>query len=164
MADEIVIRDLRPDDVEAAVDIALAAWVPVFDSFRRMMGEEVFAIVHPDWRAEKARQVRDGCDPKHGGMHFVAELGGEVVGFITSYPRRRTGIGEIGNNAVHPDCQRRGIATRLYRHVLQRLREAGMRVARVTTGGDPSHAPARRAYEKAGFSSPRPDVTYYCKL
>jgi hypothetical protein len=39
-----------------------------------------------------------------------------------------------------------------------------MRVATVGTGGDPSHAPARRAYEKAGFDREIPSVWMYRPL
>ncbi|MEM9257441.1 MAG: GNAT family N-acetyltransferase, partial [Pseudomonadota bacterium] len=39
---------------------------------------------------------------------------------------------------------------------------AGMRVATVATGGDPSHLPARKAYEKAGFNVQIPSV-WYCR-
>jgi hypothetical protein len=41
---------------------------------------------------------------------------------------------------------------------------AGMRYATVGTGGDPSHEPARRAYEKAGFSVHIPSVYMYREL
>jgi hypothetical protein len=34
---------------------------------------------------------------------------------------------------------------------LERLEEAGMKIALVETGGDPGHAAARHTYEKAGF-------------
>ena len=34
----------------------------------------------------------------------------------------------------------------------------------VTTGLDDGHAPARRAYEKAGFEKNLPSLTYYKKL
>lgn len=36
-----------------------------------------------------------------------------------------------------------------------------MALATVSTGGDPSHAPARRAYEKAGFGPGLPSVYLY---
>jgi hypothetical protein len=39
-----------------------------------------------------------------------------------------------------------------------------MGYARVTTGGDPAHAPARRGYEKAGFGADLPSVTYHREL
>ena len=39
----------------------------------------------------------------------------------------------------------------------------GMKLAGVSTGGDPGHAPARRAYEKAGYTA-FPNVWYYQPL
>jgi len=48
--------------------------------------------------------------------------------------------------------------------VLGLFREACLKYASVTTGLDPGHAPARKAYEKAGFNLRREDVTYYQKL
>jgi hypothetical protein len=41
------------------------------------------------------------------------------------------------------------------------MRDEGMRLATVSTGGDASHAPARRAYEKLGFGAGIPAVTLY---
>ena len=164
MSDRIVIRDLEPTDVEAIADIAVAAWVPIFAYYREAMGEELFALACPDWQEDKAGQVRRACEPDHPAMVCVATSDGCVVGFATYYANRASGIGEIGNNAVHPDFQGRGIATRLYSHVFARLRELDVRFVKVGTGGDPAHAPARRAYERAGFSIRLPHVEYYRKL
>jgi hypothetical protein len=52
----------------------------------------------------------------------------------------------------------------MYSFVLNYMREAGMKSAVVTTGGDEAHAPARRAYEKAGFSGAVPSFEYHIKL
>ena len=65
--------------------------------------------------------------------------------------------------AVHPDHQNDGIGTALNEYALERMREAGMRIAVVGTGGDASHAPARRSYEKAGYIG-LPLVRYYQRL
>jgi GNAT superfamily N-acetyltransferase len=54
--------------------------------------------------------------------------------------------------AVDPDHQTGGIGTALMEFALDRLKDAGMRIAMVETGGDPGHAPARRTYERAGFT------------
>jgi GNAT superfamily N-acetyltransferase len=94
----------------------------------------------------------------------VAELEGTAVGFVTCFVHSAIPAGEIGNNAVHPAYQGRGFAPRLYERAFDWLREKGMEYARVTTGGDPAHAPARRAYEKAGFDVPLPVVQYYREL
>jgi len=43
------------------------------------------------------------------------------------------------------------IAARLTERALDWFRAQGMSIAMVETGGDPGHAPARRAYEASGF-------------
>ena len=162
--DEVVIREVRPEDVETAAAIAVAAWERSYACYREVMGEEIFRTLYPDWRARKAEQVRRGC-AADGGVHArVAEIDGRVVGFVTFHVDAGSGVGEIGNNAVHPDSQGQGIAQRMYAHVFEAMRALGVRVVKVQTGGDPGHARARRAYEKAGFDVQLPSVTYYRTL
>lgn len=162
--DGLLIREFRDEETETLAAIALAAWKPVYAEFRRAMGGAIFDALYPDWREDKARQIRSACRPDRVGRVLVAELGGTIVGFATFYPNRYPKVAEIGNNAVHPDYQSRGIATLLYERVFDELRAAGVRFVKVETGGDPAHAPARRAYEKAGFDRSYPHVTYYREL
>ena len=164
MPAEIIIRDIQLADLERMVEIALLAWEPIFARFREDMGEELFAVVHPDWRAAKAAQIRQVAEPREGAMACVAELDGQVVGFITFYTHSGIPLGEFGNNAVHPDYRGRGIAGRLYQHACDQLKARGMRYVRVITGADDAHAPARRAYEKAGFEAHWRTVQYYRPL
>ncbi len=88
------------------------------------------------------------------GNVWVAEAGaGFVAGFVAiELDHPEEGMGEISMLAVDPDCQGAGIGTALTEFALERLKEAGMGVAMVETGGDLGHAPTRRAYEKAGFA------------
>jgi len=158
------IRDLEPQDVERIVEIAVAAWEPIYAYYRQTMGQELFEIVFPDWQTEKAGQVRRSCRSQSSAQVCVAEVDGLVVGFITFYVHEGDRVGTIGNNAVHPQWQGQGIGPTLYEHVFARLRALGFQAVRVSTGGDLSHAPARRAYEKAGFDVSLPEVTYYHKL
>jgi len=65
--------------------------------------------------------------------------------------------------AVHPEYQNSGIGTELNTFALQKMKEGGMKLAVVGTGGDPGHAPARRSYEKAGYTA-LPLVRYYKDL
>jgi len=164
MSNDVVIRDLRSPDVDAVVEIAVAAWAPIFAFYRQTMGDDLFAAANSNWKEEKARQVREACDLRNPALVWVAEKGGRVVGFVTFYANDTSRIGEIGNNAVHPDHQGMGIGTRMYQHVFGRLRKLGVRFVKVSTGGDPAHAAARRAYEKAGFSIQLPGIEYYRKL
>ena len=74
-----------------------------------------------------------------------------------------TKVGEIGLNAVDPSHTGKGIGTAMYEFSVARMKEAGMKVATVATGRDPSHAAARRAYRKAGFLVEIPSV-WMCRL
>lgn len=162
--DDLILRELRDEDVAELQEIAVAAWEPVFASFHRLVGPEIFAIVYTGWRDEIREQIGAECRGERGAKMVVAEVAGRPVGFAGYYLNPKTRIGEISNNAVHPGYQNRGIATRMYECVLGQMRAAGMRVAQVGTGGDPSHAPARRAYQKVGFERGIPSVTYFMDL
>ena len=162
--DELIIREHRSDDTPRILEIAVAAWVPIFSYYRETMGDEFFYLVFPDWQENKKRQVKNACDGERDAMVYVAEKNGEVIGFVTFYTNVLPGVGEIGNNAVHPDFQGHGTASIMYKHVFEKLRKLGMHSVKVNTGGDPSHAPARRAYEKVGFTVQFPVVDYYRML
>ena len=95
---------------------------------------------------------------------YVAVLGDEPVGFAAVRLSPETCVGELGLNAVAPSHAGRGIGSALYEFALERMKEAGMKVATVGTGGDPSHAPARSAYRKVGFSVGIPSVWMCRKL
>ena len=164
MAGGVMIRELDRGDVEAVVAISLVAWAPLYEWRRRMMGDDLFKALHPDWRKSKAAEIRGSCDPGGGMRASVAEKEGQVVGFVTFLADEATGVGVIGSNAVHPDFQRLGIGSRLHAHAIERLKALGMRYVKVGTGGDPAHLAARNAYEKAGFTVKIPTVYYYRKL
>ena len=159
------IRDLQPGDEKRLVEIARAAWVPVFESWRHVLGTELFDLMHSDWEDVKAKQVLDVCKSDSPGTVLVAQEDGLVAGFVTYYLNApKDGVAEIGNNAVHPDFQRRGTATKMYCEVLRRLRTVGIKYVLVCTGGDPPHLPARKAYEGVGFNIEIPGVEYYRRL
>ena len=145
------IRPFDDRDAEAVVDLSLRAWAPVFASLERVLGSGIFRRLHPDWREDQRRAVEDVC-AAHKGRMWVAEVDGTAVGFVAVevYDPERS-MGEISMLAVDPDHQGRGIGTALTEFALDRLKDAGMKVAMVETGGDPGHAAARRTYEKAGF-------------
>jgi ribosomal protein S18 acetylase RimI-like enzyme len=146
------IRPFEDRDTEAVVGLSLRAWAPVFTSLEQTLGSEIFRRQHPDWREDQRRAVEDACATKKGRV-WVAEAGASVVGFVgveLHHPERS--MGELFMLAVDPDYQGLGIGTALTRFALDRLKEAGMKVAMVETGGDLGHAPARRVYEKAGYT------------
>lgn len=83
----------------------------------------------------------------------MAVADGSPVGFATvSLDTFHEGMGAIDIIAVDPVYQRRGIGSRLTGVAADYMREQGMDIAIVETGGDPGHAPARAAYDAAGFT------------
>jgi ribosomal protein S18 acetylase RimI-like enzyme len=145
------IRPFDDRDAEAVVDLSLRTWAPVFASLERVLGSEIFGRLHPDWREDQRRAVEDVCAAEKGRV-WVAEVDGTAIGFVAIeiYDPERS-MGEISMLAVDPDHQGGGIGTALTEFALDRLKDAGMKVAMVETGGDPGHAAARRMYEKAGY-------------
>jgi ribosomal protein S18 acetylase RimI-like enzyme len=164
MPDDITIRDLQPADADAVVAIAVAAWTPIFACYRDLLGDDVYHAICPDWLAYKAQRVRAACEGQLNATVCVAERAGRIVGFVSFMADEATLMGEIGNNAVHPDYQGQGIGPRMYAHALARLRALGMRGVKVSTGADEAHARARRAYEKMGFDRQLGRVDYYRML
>jgi GNAT superfamily N-acetyltransferase len=145
------IRPFEDADIDAVVDLSLRAWAPVFASLERVLGSEVSRRLHPDWREDQRRAVEDVLAAKKGRV-WVAEVDGATVGFVSVglFDAERS-MGEISMLAVDPDYQGGGIGTALTEFALDRPKDDGMKVAMVETGGDPGHAAAHRAYEKAGF-------------
>lgn len=160
---DVQLREAHDDDMDALVELSLLAWAPVFDSFRQIMGPVVFPLVYPDWQQIQQQTVRTLCTARADVVVWVAEAAGKVVGFIVCEMKPGTKTGEVMLLAVHPDYQNDGIGTELNKLALVKMKERGMKLAVVGTGGDPGHAPARRAYEKVGYRA-FPQVWYFQDL
>ncbi len=152
MTDAIEIRDFRDSDLETIIEFSLRAWAPVFAAVRDVLGDDIFVRLNPDWRANQSEAVRSSCTNADRDV-FVAVASGRPVGFVAvalnAFHERMGVIDIIG---VDPDYQRRGVGRRLTEFATEHMRSCGMDIAVVETGGDPGHAPARAAYETAGFS------------
>ena len=163
LMERAVLRPARLEDLIAVQEIAVTAWGVIYDSFRKLVGEEIWAIAWPDAAAMKRAEIKRALD-EHPEWALVTELDDKLVGFITYMlePSRKLGI--ICNNGVHPDYQGHGIGTHQQREVLDIFRREGMLVANVFTGLDEGHTKARAAYAKVGFKLGIPMVNYYQKL
>ena len=159
----MIVRRFVDSDLEQVAALADAAWVEIRRMSRRALGEAISDVLRPGGDAgSKGREVRAQLAAGSNWEAFVAEEDGRIVGFVTF--SISGGIGLIGNNAACRTSGIRGIGQAMYKKVLETLRERGVRVVRVTTGLDDAHAPARRAYERAGFSRHLDSRTYYLDL
>jgi GNAT superfamily N-acetyltransferase len=156
------IRPYVDSDWQSVLEICLLAFAPIHESFKSLLGSELFRLVYPDWRASHEKYLHLLTEKEKHKL-FVAEENGVVAGFIHYELIPDGQSGKIGLNAVHPAHHRKGVATLMYSHVLDIMRTMGMKYAQVSTGGDASHVPAQGAYEKFGFV-PLPLVQYYKKL
>lgn len=138
----------------------------MFRSFRTIVGGKIAPAAFARAEEEQGAHLDSICDEGSSHLVFVAIQvdGGEIVGFCAVSLDSTSKLGEIDLNAVDPDHQGRGIGSKMYEHALALMRQAGMRVATVGTGGDPSHAAARRAYRKAGFTAEIPSFYMYRPL
>jgi GNAT superfamily N-acetyltransferase len=97
---------------------------PVFESFRNIVGEAIspltFAPVEPD----QAAHLNDLGKPDKDGKFFVAQIGEEIVGFMTVSLDEAKKIGEVGLNAVHQSHAGQGLGTRLNSFAISFMRNA----------------------------------------
>lgn len=161
---EALLRPATTGDLSRLEEVRAAAFAPVFASFRAILGDEIYDLAQAREDEAQGALLASFLKPESAWEVHVAELDGIAVGFVSVRLDRATQVGEIGLNAVHPTHAGRGIGTAMYEYAISRMKDAGLRVATVATGGDASHAPARRAYRKAGFAVQIPSVWMCRKL
>jgi len=162
-----LIRDYSPADRSQVIDLSLRAWEPVHESIELAIGQILFELLYEgDWRRRQEEEVTETLKDAQTVRDWqtkvwVAEVEDRVVGFVSSVSRNTRG--EVSLLAVDPDYQGNGIGTALTETATEWLRESGMEIAWVETGGDPGHASGRRTYEKAGYTF-LPIARYFKKL
>ena len=121
-------------------------------------------LIWPEWQNQPERPQSNGfVKTVRKTTVWVADVDGKAVGFLAYELNIKDKAAEVQLLAVHPDYQNLGIGTELNSFALEKMKESGIKMAVVETGGDPSHAPARRSYEKAGYT-PLPIVRYFKDL
>ncbi len=164
MDGKIMFRLSNDNDLSILEDIRQLAFLPVFASFRNILGDEIYSLAQEPEDNRQEELLRSMFSSESEWDLFVVELLGKIIGFVSIQLDIESKVGEIGLNAVHPDYAGQGIGTEMYKFAITKMKEAGMQVATVATGGDISHAPARRAYEKSGFNVQIPSIWMCQKL
>ncbi|GAB4375735.1 MAG: GNAT family N-acetyltransferase [Elainellaceae cyanobacterium] len=157
------IQPYDAEQLDAVICLSLRAWEPVFNSIQKAMSADVYQVFYPKhWHVSQQEAVENVCKAQDTNV-WVAIEANSVVGFVAVKLHSEDSMGEIYMIAVDPDYQGRGIGSALTEFALDWMKNAGMSVAMVETGGDPGHAPARHTYEKAGFEL-LPIARYFKKL
>ena len=126
----VEIRGLRLDD-QAAVEAITA------EAFRGVSIDEVieqrFGPLRPlSWQTIKSMAV--GAEVRElAATCFVAELDGQVIGYITTAVSQRTSTGRIPNIGIARGYRGLGLGTRLIEYALAYFRRQGLQLARIET-------------------------------
>ena len=158
---EITFRLATEADLPTIIEIAVAEYAAIYESIRAQLGEELFAACIGDPRKARTEQAIYNVSTN---TCYVSEMNGQTVGFIHFMYDEKSRLGMISNNAVSSQYRGHGIGGKQYQFVFDKLREMGAVAVTVTTGLDDAHAPARRAYEKAGFEKNTKSITYRMML
>ncbi|NBC18924.1 MAG: GNAT family N-acetyltransferase [Bacteroidetes bacterium] len=157
----MTIRPYLDQDADDVVELSLRAWAPVFDSIKQVMDPAVYKLLYPEgWHKSQKAAVETVLAEQHV---WVAERDGAPVGFVSVLLHRDDRIGEIHMIAVDPEHQQKGLGRALTDHAVEWMRDVGMELAMVETGGDPGHAAARQLYAKTGFQK-LPIARYFKRL
>jgi ribosomal protein S18 acetylase RimI-like enzyme len=158
----VTVRRGADEDLPAVQVVNLAAFEPIQESFAEILGPGLNALAFPDWSTSQQRELEELVEKPNVAL-FVAESNARIVGFVIVELDDESRVGEVSMIAVHPDARRQGLGALLNDLALQFMRDAGMKLAELETGGDPAHAAARRSYERAGYTA-LPVVRYYKEL
>ncbi len=143
--------------VEADREILVELFVLAYEDVRAQQVGDMLERIWDEWKADLPHMI----DIK---KVIIAEVAGRAVGFATYQLNDAARIGTVDDNAVLQDYRGCGIGTRLLACVLKHFKDAGMEFAQVSTGLDELYAPARRMYERQGFTPLNRSVTYFREL
>ncbi len=127
---DLHIRHYRPTDLETIKRLTVAGFDGV--SIDRNIEDQFGPINNRDWRWRKTRHIDFDVARDADGV-FVAELDGEVVGYITTFRDHDAGMGLIPNLAVDSRQRGRGIGRKLIEFALNNFRESGLTHAKIET-------------------------------
>jgi len=157
------IEPYHSHHLDAVIRLSLRAWEPVFESIQNSLESDIYQVFYPDgWHVSQQKAVEEVCAAEETNVWIAIDTD-SVVGFVAAKLDAESSMGEIYMIAVDPDFQGREIGSALIEFALSWMKEAGMSIAMVETGGDPGHLPARHTYEKAGFGL-LPIARYFKKL
>ncbi|MBI3973363.1 MAG: GNAT family N-acetyltransferase [Chloroflexi bacterium] len=140
------IRRCRPEDAERIKAITIEGFEPV--SIEAAIDRRWPGLLPVTWGERKWRAMQPDLAKRPEGC-FVAEVDGEVVGYITTTLVLEHAVGRIPDLAVDANVRGLGIGRRLLERALAYFREQGLKVARIETLGH--NEIGRHLYPSVGF-------------
>ena len=161
----IIIQQAKKTDIEICKKIFLTVWDGIYDVYFNLIGEELHDAFFGNWKGNVDNDfVASFTAAMEKNRAFIARDEDNVIGFAYYRAIEEHKTANIEHNAVSPEYKKKGIGSMLYQRMLESMKAEGFRYVSVTTGLDDAHAPARKAYERAGFQKNLPKVRYFQKL
>lgn len=158
-ADEVRIRPARPGDVAAMIAITAEVFGPF--ALERKIEDLLGRAGDADWVGLKAANIRRAV-AWGASSCFVAEMGGRVVGFVTTTILEDASRGTIADLAVAADWQGRGLGRRLILRALERFRQLGLKQAKIETLA--CNPVGQHLYPSVGFREVVRQIHYVMRL
>lgn len=161
----IIIERGQKADVEACKEIFVTVWEGIHGVYTDLIGEELHDVFFGNWKDNVDNGfVASFLSAVDENRAFVAKDGDKIAGFAYYRAIEEKKVANIGYNAVGLEYKKKGIGSMLYQSMIESMKAEGFQYVSVSTGLDDAHAPARKAYERAGFEKNLPSVRYFQKL
>jgi len=154
-----MIRKYRESDRDSLMEITITCFPKV--SIDRNIEDRFGTVGGKDWTWRKKRQIEADIEACPEGI-LVAEMDGNVVGYITCRLDAASKVGHISNMAVLPTYQGRGLGKQLMQAALDHFRKEGMKLARIETLEQ--NEVGSSFYPKAGFVEVARQIHYAMPL
>lgn len=156
----MLIRPAHFNDIPVILDITRQAFGPVsMDRMRQDLFSE--KLGGKEWHEYKNREVEATLKANIYSA-IVCEIDGKVAGYATVFYDTERGIANIGNNAVYPEYQGRGIGKAMQAEIKRRMLEEGYKKFAVSTLSN--DIAAQKIYEKLGYEKYIENFNYLKKL
>lgn len=132
------LRDARPSDLDALLDLERACYAP----------PQAYSREEYRYALTRAKAV-----------NLVLEEDGRIIGFVGAFHHRTQRVGHIYTVNVAPSQRGRGLGRALMQACEERLATLGM--TRVVLEVNVENAEAIRLYEKCGYAQVQRLVGYY---
>lgn len=153
------IRKMQQPDLDRIIEITRIAWGEM--TLLKLMEDRHGVIGNKGWDERKADEVKSSCE-KNPSNVIVAIENNIVAGYATFRINKEDEIGHVGNNAVDPAFQGRGIGTAMNGWIIEHFKKEGLRIVRVSTLAH--DIPAQKIYEKHGFKELGRTIHYSMRL